>query len=115
MTKKDFLKYQAQTTPHPLAIEISHAKGCYVYDVNKKKYLDFIAGVSANSLGHNHPKVSQAIKNQLDKYKALAENIIILPLYPQYSCSTTASIYDQVAHYNSQQRYVADVHIIRDY
>ncbi len=68
MNKKDFFKYQAQTTPHPLAIEISHAEGSYIYDNNKKKYLDFIAGVSANSLGHNHPKVTQAIKNQLDKY-----------------------------------------------
>jgi len=64
----DFFKHQAQTTPHPLAIEISHAKGSYVYDTSGKKYLDFIAGVSANSLGHNHPKVSEAIKNQLEKY-----------------------------------------------
>ncbi len=65
---KDFFKHQAQTTPHSLALEIVKAKGSYVYDVNGKKYLDFIAGVSANSLGHNHPKVSQAIKNQIDKY-----------------------------------------------
>lgn len=66
--KSDFFKYQAQTSPHPLAIEISHAKGTYIYDTSGKKYLDFVAGVSANSLGHNHPKVSEAIKNQLDKY-----------------------------------------------
>ncbi|MFK5957909.1 MAG: aminotransferase class III-fold pyridoxal phosphate-dependent enzyme, partial [Lutibacter sp.] len=66
--KEDFFKYQAQTSPHPLAIEISHAKGSFVYDNNGKKYLDFIAGVSANTLGHNHPKISKAIKNQVDKY-----------------------------------------------
>jgi acetylornithine/succinyldiaminopimelate/putrescine aminotransferase len=66
--KTDFFTYQAQTSPHPLAIEISHAKGSYVYDTDGKKYLDFVAGVSANSLGHNHPKVSQAIKAQLDKH-----------------------------------------------
>lgn len=65
---EDFLKYQAQTTPHPLALEIESAKGSYVYDSKGKKYLDFIAGVSANSLGHNHPKVSQAIKDQVDSY-----------------------------------------------
>lgn len=64
----DFLKYQAQTTPHPLGIEISKASGSYIYDSKNKKYLDFIAGVSANSLGHNHPKIIQAIKNQLDNY-----------------------------------------------
>lgn len=66
--KEDFFKYQAQTTPHPLAIEISHANGCYVYGSNGKEYLDFIAGVSANTLGHNHAKISQAIKDQVDKY-----------------------------------------------
>ena len=66
--KEDFFKYQAQTSPHPLAIEISHAKGNYVYDTNGKAYLDFIAGVSANTLGHNHPKISKAIKDQVDKY-----------------------------------------------
>ncbi|TVZ55055.1 acetylornithine/succinyldiaminopimelate/putrescine aminotransferase [Lutibacter sp. Hel_I_33_5] len=66
--KTDFYKYQAQTSPHPLALEISHAKGNYIYDTSGNEYLDFVAGVSANSLGHNHPKVSEAIKNQLDKY-----------------------------------------------
>lgn len=66
--KSDFFTYQAQTSPHPLAIEISHAKGSYIYGTDGKKYLDFVAGVSANSLGHNHPKVTEAIKNQLDAY-----------------------------------------------
>ena len=65
---KHFFKHQAQTSPHPLALEISHANGSYVYDSNKTAYLDFIAGVSANTLGHNHPKISQAIKNQVDIY-----------------------------------------------
>ncbi|WCO00751.1 aspartate aminotransferase family protein [Psychroserpens ponticola] len=64
----DFLKYQAQTTPHPLAMTISHAEGSYIYDTNNKAHLDFAAGVSACSLGHKHPKVIKAIKNQLDKY-----------------------------------------------
>ncbi|MFT4575444.1 MAG: acetylornithine/N-succinyldiaminopimelate aminotransferase [Polaribacter sp.] len=66
--KSDFFTYQAQTSPHPLSLEISHAKGSYVYDTNNKPYLDFIAGVSANTLGHNHPKVSEAIKKQVDSY-----------------------------------------------
>ncbi len=65
---EDFLKYQAQTTPHPLAMEISHAEGSYIYDTNNKAYLDFVAGVSACTLGHRHPKVVKAIKQQLDKY-----------------------------------------------
>ena len=64
----DFLKYQAQTSPYPLGMEVSHAKGSYIYDTNNKKYLDFVAGVSACTLGHQHPRVNQAIKDQLDKY-----------------------------------------------
>ena len=66
--KEDFFKYQAQTSSQPLALEISKASGTYVYDTKGKSYLDFIAGVSANTLGHNHPKVSEAIKNQVDCY-----------------------------------------------
>lgn len=68
MSKDDFLRFQAQTTPHPLAMEISHAEGSYIYDQNQKSYLDFVAGVSACSLGHRHPKVVDAIKKQLDSY-----------------------------------------------
>jgi len=64
----DFLKYQAQTSPHPLGMEVSHAVGSYVYDTNNKKYLDFVAGVSACTLGHQPARVNQAIKDQLDKY-----------------------------------------------
>ena len=59
--KADFLKYQAQTTTHPLAMEVSHAKGSYIYDTSGKKYLDFVAGVSACTLGHSHPKIVDAI------------------------------------------------------
>ncbi len=65
---QDFLKYQAQTSPHPLGMEVSHAKGSYIYDTNGKKYLDFVAGVSAVSLGHQNERVNNAIKNQLDTY-----------------------------------------------
>ena len=65
---QEFIDYQAQTTPHPLGIEISHAEGSYIYDKKQKTYLDFVAGVSACSLGHRHPKVIAAIKTQLDKY-----------------------------------------------
>ena len=66
--KDDFFKYQAQTTSHPLAMSISHANGTYIYDTNNKAYLDFVAGVSACSLGHKHPKVVEAIKTQIDNY-----------------------------------------------
>ncbi len=66
--KKDFLKYQAQTTPHPLSLEVSHAEGSYIYDVEGNAHLDFIAGVSACSLGHCHPKIVAAVQEQSQKY-----------------------------------------------
>lgn len=68
MIPSDFFTYQAQTTPHPLGMEISHAIGSYIYDVKGNAFLDFVAGVSACTLGHSHPKIIQAIKNQLDNY-----------------------------------------------
>jgi acetylornithine/N-succinyldiaminopimelate aminotransferase len=66
--KNDFLTYQAQTSKHPLSLEIESAEGSYVYDVDGKKYLDFIAGVSANTLGHRPKAVVDAVKQQLDQY-----------------------------------------------
>jgi acetylornithine aminotransferase len=64
----DFFDYQAQTTPHPLGMEVSHAEGSFIYTTDGNRYLDFVAGVSACGLGHRHPAVIKAIKNQLDKY-----------------------------------------------
>ncbi|WP_318342661.1 aspartate aminotransferase family protein [Flagellimonas baculiformis] len=68
MYKDDFFIHQAQTTPHPLGLEVSHAKGSYIYDQEGKAHLDFVAGVSACGLGHGHPRVIEAIKEQVDKY-----------------------------------------------
>jgi acetylornithine/N-succinyldiaminopimelate aminotransferase len=63
-----FKKHQAQTFPFPSCLEIESAKGSYIYDVNGKSYLDFVAGVSANTLGHSNPIITDAVKEQLDKY-----------------------------------------------
>ncbi len=49
-------------------MEISNAEGSYIYDANQKAYLDFVAGVSACTLGHRHPKVVAALKEQIDSY-----------------------------------------------
>ena len=66
--KEDFLEYQAQTTPFPLLLDIAKAEGCWIYDKSGKKYLDLVAGVSANVLGHGNEKINTAIKEQVDKY-----------------------------------------------
>ena len=63
-----FLSLLAQSSPIPLGLEIDHAEGCWLYDVNGKKYLDLISGISVSSIGHRHPAVVKAIKDQVDKY-----------------------------------------------
>jgi acetylornithine/N-succinyldiaminopimelate aminotransferase len=66
--EKEFLKYQAQTNKFPYLIDVEKAEGIYIYDKEGKAYMDMIAGVAVNNIGHKHPKVVQAIKNQVDKH-----------------------------------------------
>lgn len=66
--QKEFFAYQAQTTQFAAGFEVAKAQGSYIYGTDGKKYLDFVAGVSANTLGHSHPKIISAIKEQADKY-----------------------------------------------
>jgi len=63
-----FFKHLGQTSPAPLALEIVKAEAVYLYDVNGKKYLDSIGGISVCNTGHRHPEVVQAIKDQADRY-----------------------------------------------
>ena len=49
-------------------MEIERAKGSYITDVKGRKYLDFVAGVSACTLGHSNPIITDAVEKQLDKY-----------------------------------------------
>ncbi|WP_262151667.1 aspartate aminotransferase family protein [Chryseobacterium foetidum] len=66
--QKEFFKYQAQTTQFAAGFEVEKAVGSYIYGTDGRKYLDFVAGVSANTLGHSHPKIVSAIKDQAEKY-----------------------------------------------
>lgn len=63
-----FLQHVGQTSEAPLALEIVKAEGSKMWDVNGKEYIDLIAGISVCNIGHRHPKVIQAIKDQLDNY-----------------------------------------------
>jgi len=66
-----FQNFQAQTSEEPLMLEIERAEGIYMYDKEGKAYTDLISGVSVSNIGHRHPKVVSAIKEQLDKYMHL--------------------------------------------
>lgn len=63
-----FLKNLAQTTPYPYNITIEKAEGVYLYAPNGKRYMDMISGIGVSNLGHRHPHVIKAIKDQLDKH-----------------------------------------------
>lgn len=66
-----FYSYVAQTSPEPMDIQITKAKGLYQYDNKGNKYVDLISGISVSNIGHSHPKVIEAIKDQAEKYMHL--------------------------------------------
>lgn len=69
--KQLFFQHLAQTSEFPLAIEMERAEGCMMYDINGKRYLDFISGISVSNLGHGHPKIVKAVQEQAAKHMHL--------------------------------------------
>ncbi|RZM18932.1 MAG: aspartate aminotransferase family protein [Pedobacter sp.] len=63
-----FLQHNAQTTLEPLLLEFVKASGMYLYDTEGKKYMDLIAGIGVSNVGHCHPAVVNAVKEQAEKY-----------------------------------------------
>ena len=55
----------------PLMLEIVRAEGIYMFGPDGEKYIDLISGVSVSNTGHCHPKVAEAVKNQVDLYMHL--------------------------------------------
>jgi acetylornithine/succinyldiaminopimelate/putrescine aminotransferase len=66
--KETFLNHLAQTSETPYLIEVERAEGIYIYDKKGKAYMDMIAGVAVNNIGHRHPDVIKAIHHQIDKH-----------------------------------------------
>jgi acetylornithine/succinyldiaminopimelate/putrescine aminotransferase len=100
----NFFKYQAQTSPHPLAMEISYAKGSYIYDTAGNKYLDFVAGVSACSLGHQNERVNNAIKDQLDKYS----HVMVYGEYAQHPATEYCKLLAEHLPYPLKKTYLVN-------
>lgn len=65
---RSFQESLAQTSPNPMGLEIVHAEGCWLTDRSGMRYLDLVAGLAVNNVGHRHPKVVAAIKEQCDRY-----------------------------------------------
>lgn len=66
--REDLSAHLAQTSPHPLALEIVLAEGCHLTDSSGKRYLDLVSGLAVANVGHRHPQVIAAIKEQCDRY-----------------------------------------------
>ena len=66
-----FLRYVAQTSDFPQMLEIDRATGIWLYDPDGKRYADLVSGISVSNLGHGHPEIVRAVKDQTDKHMHL--------------------------------------------
>lgn len=66
--RERFFEYQAQTTAHPMGLEIVQADGLWVTDADGKRYMDLVSGLAVTNIGHRHPAVVAAVKEQADRY-----------------------------------------------
>lgn len=73
---------------HPLPVVLEKGEGIFVWDVNGKRYFDFLSGYSALSQGHCHPKIIQALKEQADKLTLVSRAFYsdVLGEYMEYAC-----------------------------
>lgn len=60
----DYAEVMMKSAPIPAAL-LTHGNGCYVWDADGKRYLDFLAGIAVNSLGHAHPALVEAVSRQI--------------------------------------------------
>ena len=77
-----------------------------------QKTLDATETVVRAAAVYGEPSIARCIA---DLRQQGIEQFLVLPMYPQYSATTTAAVYDQVAELFTQLRYVPDVRIVREY
>ncbi len=63
-----FYRHLALTSDAPMGLSVTHAEGPFFYTADGRRYIDFISGIAVSSLGHRHPAVIRALKQQLDKH-----------------------------------------------
>lgn len=95
----------ANTSPYPVGLKITHANGSLLYDDTGKSYIDFIAGIGVNNLGHNVPEVKAAIQKQSDQFlHVMVYGEYIQPVVTRFSeklCSLLPSKLDTIYPVNS--------------
>lgn len=66
--EKDFLVHVGQTSPSPMMVPVERADGVWFHSPGGKRWFDLISGVSVSSVGHNNPKVVEAVQRQAADY-----------------------------------------------
>ncbi len=84
-----------------LPIAVDRAEGCKIFDQNGKEYLDFLAGIAVNALGHSHPKIINAVEKQIRRYMHLSNFFYQEPQVLLAEKITRNSCFDRVFYTNS--------------
>lgn len=77
-------------TAHPIFIE--RAQGSHVWDTEGRSYLDFVGGIGVLNVGHNHPRVVEAVKRQLDRLSHAAFQVAGYDVYIDLAARLNALI-----------------------
>jgi acetylornithine/N-succinyldiaminopimelate aminotransferase len=64
----NFKQILGQTSPFPFLLEVDRAEGIYIFDKTGKSYMDMISGVAVSNIGHGHPKIKEALHQQIEKH-----------------------------------------------
>lgn len=91
MKPKDYISRENQYGAHnyhPLPVVLKRGKGVFVWDVEEKRYFDFLSGYSALSQGHCHPKIIEALKKQANELTLASRAFYtdVLGEYMEYAC-----------------------------
>jgi len=69
MTEREiFFRHLGLPSHSPMALEIVKAEGIYLYARSGERYMDLVSGIAVSNTGHRHPKVLDAIRDQLERY-----------------------------------------------
>jgi len=77
MTKQDSISHLSPVWTRIFPVQAERAEGCYIYDVNGNRWLDFTCGIGVTNTGHCHPKVVEAIRKQAGLLLHGQANIVI--------------------------------------
>jgi len=85
MKLQDYKPYLSPALAKTTDIIVAKAEGPYLYDIDGKRYLDFVQGIAVNALGHGHPRVVAAMKEQIDQCIDASYNLVSYPTTLEYA------------------------------